>query len=120
MSSLIPVSRINLRPLESRRPPLPPIPSSSPKPCKFNVRGRAEITATSNGPSILCEPCKGSGWVICDFCNGKKTNVPSETRRIHRRCPSCRAIGVILCSKCMVYKCVTFPDYRDAGELPSV
>ncbi|KAL4570235.1 hypothetical protein LXL04_025886 [Taraxacum kok-saghyz] len=64
---------------------------------------------------IECEPCDGRGWLICDFCKGQKTNVKSETNRIYRRCPSCRAVGYVLCSKCKVYKCVTFPDQSD-GE----
>ncbi|XP_016485586.1 uncharacterized protein LOC107805982 [Nicotiana tabacum] len=67
---------------------------------------------------ILCEPCGGSGWLLCDFCKGQKTNVKSETNKIYRRCPSCRAVGYILCSKCKVFKCVTFPNYED-GEVLS-
>ncbi|XP_077236818.1 chaperone protein dnaJ-like protein [Tasmannia lanceolata] len=65
---------------------------------------------------IICEPCNGRGWLVCDFCNGQKTNVKAENNRIYRRCPSCRAIGYVLCPECKVYKCVTFPDYSD-GEL---
>ncbi|KAJ0431959.1 putative non-specific serine/threonine protein kinase [Helianthus annuus] len=42
---------------------------------------------------IECEPCEGRGWLLCDFCKGQKTNVKSETNRIYRRCPSCRAVG---------------------------
>ncbi|XP_016477760.1 uncharacterized protein LOC107799188 [Nicotiana tabacum] len=67
---------------------------------------------------ILCEPCGGTGWLLCDFCKGQKTNVKSETNKIYRRCPSCRAVGYILCSKCKVFKCVTFPNYED-GEVLS-
>ncbi|KAH6790953.1 chaperone protein dnaJ-like protein [Perilla frutescens var. frutescens] len=66
---------------------------------------------------ILCESCSGRGWLICDFCKGQKTNVKSENNRIYRRCPSCKAIGSTLCSKCKVYKCVTFPDDNDGEEL---
>ncbi|KAL8106968.1 hypothetical protein AgCh_023683 [Apium graveolens] len=62
---------------------------------------------------IMCEPCEGRGWLLCDFCKGQKTNVKSENNRIYRRCPSCRAVGYILCSKCKVFKCVTFPNYTD-------
>ncbi|XP_030473695.2 uncharacterized protein LOC115691234 [Syzygium oleosum] len=65
---------------------------------------------------IICEPCNGKGWLVCDFCKGQKTNVKAENRRIYRRCPSCRAIGFVLCSKCKVYKCVTFPDSDDGEE----
>ncbi|KAM1022546.1 hypothetical protein ACFX15_042666 [Malus domestica] len=67
--------------------------------------------------SILCEDCNGRGWLLCDFCKGQKTNVKSETSRIYRRCPSCRAIGQVLCSKCKVFKCVTFPNYNDGDEV---
>ncbi|XP_031505647.1 uncharacterized protein LOC116267855 isoform X4 [Nymphaea colorata] len=65
---------------------------------------------------ILCDPCQGRGWLICDFCKGKKTNVKAQNNRIYRRCPTCRAVGYVLCTQCKVYKCVTFPDYTD-GEL---
>ncbi|KAM7264545.1 hypothetical protein ACFE04_002228 [Oxalis oulophora] len=40
---------------------------------------------------IMCEPCEGKGWLLCDFCQGQKTNVKAENKRIYRRCPSCRA-----------------------------
>ncbi|CAA6670009.1 unnamed protein product [Spirodela intermedia] len=60
---------------------------------------------------ILCDPCKGRGWLLCDFCRGQKINVKSESNRIYRRCPSCKAAGYVLCPKCKVFKCVTFPDY---------
>ncbi|KMT17772.1 hypothetical protein BVRB_2g035180 [Beta vulgaris subsp. vulgaris] len=66
---------------------------------------------------ILCEPCNGSGWLLCDFCNGQKTNVKSQTNKIYRRCPSCKATGYILCAKCKVFKCVTFPDQSDGDQL---
>lgn len=62
----------------------------------------------------MCEPCNGTGWLLCDFCKGQKTNVKSANNRIYRRCPSCKAIGCILCSKCKVFKCVTFPNFSDA------
>ncbi|WMV38802.1 hypothetical protein MTR67_032187, partial [Solanum verrucosum] len=54
-----------------------------------------------------------SGWLLCDFCKGQKTNVKSKTNKIYRRCPSCRAVGYLLCSKCKVFKCVTFPNDED-------
>ncbi|XP_035549107.1 uncharacterized protein LOC109009156 isoform X2 [Juglans regia] len=50
---------------------------------------------------------------------GQKINVKSEKNRIYRRCPSCRAIGYTLCSKCKVFKCVTFPNYSDDADLSS-
>ncbi|XP_008798156.1 uncharacterized protein LOC103713122 isoform X2 [Phoenix dactylifera] len=65
---------------------------------------------------IMCDSCDGRGWLLCDFCEGKKTYVKAENNRIYRRCPTCRAIGYILCAKCKVFKCITFPDYSD-GEL---
>ncbi|XVF31238.1 hypothetical protein REPUB_Repub16aG0128200 [Reevesia pubescens] len=66
---------------------------------------------------IMCEPCNGKGWLLCDFCKGQKTNVKADNKRIYRRCPSCRAIGYVLCSKCKVFKCVTFPNGSDGEEL---
>ncbi|KAL5782861.1 hypothetical protein ACOSP7_007890 [Xanthoceras sorbifolium] len=66
---------------------------------------------------ILCEPCNGKGWLLCDFCEGQKTNVRAANNRIYRRCPSCRAVGYVLCSKCKVFKCVTFPNYNDGENL---
>ncbi|XP_057957525.1 uncharacterized protein LOC131150677 [Malania oleifera] len=66
---------------------------------------------------IICEPCNDKGWLLCDFCEGKKTNVKAANNRIYRRCPSCRAIGYVLCSKCKVFKCVTFPNYSDGEDL---
>ncbi|XP_065848563.1 uncharacterized protein [Euphorbia lathyris] len=65
---------------------------------------------------IMCEPCSGKGWLLCDFCGGQKTNVKAENKRIYRRCPSCRAIGYVLCQKCKVFKCVTFPNYSDSDN----
>ncbi|CAA7033070.1 unnamed protein product [Microthlaspi erraticum] len=66
---------------------------------------------------ILCEDCNGRGWLLCDFCKGQKTNVKSENKRIYRRCPTCRAVGYVLCKKCKVFKCVTFPNSEDGEEL---
>ncbi|KAI3924138.1 hypothetical protein MKW92_014217 [Papaver armeniacum] len=66
---------------------------------------------------IMCEPCSGKGWLLCDFCNGQKTNVKAQNNRVYRRCPTCRAVGVVLCSKCKVFKCVTFPDFSDGDEV---
>lgn len=66
---------------------------------------------------IMCEPCEGRGWLLCDLCKGQKTNVKAQNNRIYRRCPSCKAVGYILCSKCKVFKCVTFPNYTDGQDL---
>ncbi|KAL6965299.1 hypothetical protein U1Q18_036353 [Sarracenia purpurea var. burkii] len=66
---------------------------------------------------IMCEPCNGTGWLPCDFCKGQKTNVKAANNRIYRRCPSCKAIGYIMCSSCKVFKCVTFPNYSDSGRV---
>ncbi|KAJ1376640.1 Heat shock protein DnaJ, cysteine-rich domain superfamily [Sesbania bispinosa] len=52
------------------------------------------------GATIMCEPCNGKGWLLCDFCQGQKTNVKAENKRLYRRCPSCRAVGYVLCSNC--------------------
>lgn len=43
--------------------------------------------------TIACEPCNGKGWIVCDFCEGQKTNVKAENNRIYRRCPACRAVS---------------------------
>ncbi|KAK6249379.1 hypothetical protein QUC31_020944 [Theobroma cacao] len=43
---------------------------------------------------IMCEPCNGKGWLLCDFCKGQKTNVKADNKRIYRRCPSCRAVRI--------------------------
>ncbi|KAI9106427.1 hypothetical protein K1719_021955 [Acacia pycnantha] len=76
-----------------------------------------QVPQQVDAPGIMCEPCNGTGWLLCDFCKGQKTNVKAENKRIYRRCPSCRATGFILCSKCKVFKCVTFPNYSDGEEL---
>ncbi|CAH9076292.1 unnamed protein product [Cuscuta epithymum] len=68
---------------------------------------------------MSCEPCSGMGWILCDFCKGLKTNVQSETKKIYRRCPSCRAIGYRVCWKCKVFKCVTYPN-RDDHKKPNL
>ncbi|XP_059460426.1 protein PHOTOSYSTEM I ASSEMBLY 2, chloroplastic [Corylus avellana] len=85
----------------ARCAPLPPVQQSS-----FKVDA-----------AIICEPCNGKGWLLCDFCKGQKTNVRAENKRIYRRCPSCRATGYILCSNCKVFKCVTFPNSSDGADL---
>ncbi|XP_058722169.1 uncharacterized protein LOC131593621 [Vicia villosa] len=68
----------------------------------------------SSEATIMCEACNGRGWVVCDFCEGQKTNVRAQNNRIYRRCPSCKAVGYVLCAKCKVFKCVTFPDFNDS------
>lgn len=45
---------------------------------------------------IMCEPCNGKGWLLCDFCGGQKTNVKAANNRIYRRCPSCKAVSFSL------------------------
>ncbi|KAH0434656.1 hypothetical protein IEQ34_026785 [Dendrobium chrysotoxum] len=62
----------------------------------------------------MCDLCNDIGWLICDFCQGEKTNVKSESSRFYRRCPYCKAVGLVLCPKCKVFKCVTFPDFSDS------
>jgi hypothetical protein len=41
---------------------------------------------------IMCEACRGKGWLLCDFCKGQKTNVQAKNNRIYRRCPTCKAV----------------------------
>ncbi|KAI5403456.1 hypothetical protein KIW84_050868, partial [Lathyrus oleraceus] len=69
---------------------------------------------TESEATIMCEACNGKGWLVCDFCEGQKINVKAQNNRIYRRCPSCKAVGCVLCSKCKVFKCVTFPDFNDS------
>uniref|UniRef100_A0ACD6AM14 Uncharacterized protein n=1 Tax=Avena sativa TaxID=4498 RepID=A0ACD6AM14_AVESA len=61
---------------------------------------------------VECEEgCGGTGWLLCDFCKGKKNNVKSESSpRTYRRCPTCKAAGYILCQRCRVYRCITYPE----------
>ncbi|PAN36161.1 hypothetical protein PAHAL_6G266300 [Panicum hallii] len=63
---------------------------------------------------VACEACSGAGWLLCDFCKGKKNNVKSEGSRVYRRCPTCKAAGFILCPRCRVYKCVTYPESNES------
>ncbi|XP_062191337.1 uncharacterized protein LOC133895188 [Phragmites australis] len=63
---------------------------------------------------VVCEGCSGAGWLLCDFCKGKKKNVKSEGSRVYRRCPTCKAAGYILCPRCRVYKCITFPGSNES------
>ncbi|GAQ88670.1 hypothetical protein KFL_004500100 [Klebsormidium nitens] len=66
---------------------------------------------------IPCDICLGSGWLICDFCRGEKVNIQVK-KKLYRRCPSCRAAGVLMCPRCKVLRCVTFPEGSD-GALPT-
>ncbi|KAF7108450.1 hypothetical protein CFC21_108926 [Triticum aestivum] len=65
---------------------------------------------------VECEEgCGGTGWLLCDFCKGKKNNVKSESSpRIYRRCPTCKAAGYILCQRCRVYRCITYPESTES------
>ncbi|ONK82031.1 uncharacterized protein A4U43_C01F35420 [Asparagus officinalis] len=72
-----------------------------------NDFGEREEVSISVGldHGIMCEPCNGRGWLLCDFCEGQKTNVRSEaSNRIYRRCPNCKGVGYVLCSKCPVLR----------------
>ncbi|CAL5005288.1 unnamed protein product [Urochloa decumbens] len=65
--------------------------------------------------SVACDACGGAGWMLCDFCKGKKNNVrSSESSRVYRRCPTCKAAGFILCPRCRVYKCITYPESNES------
>ncbi|CAN1164091.1 hypothetical protein LINPERPRIM_LOCUS32985 [Linum perenne] len=91
--------------------------SSSSSSTSSSVEQVREQQQADDSGGIMCEPCNGKGWLVCDFCNGQKTNVKAENKRVYRRCPSCRAVGYVLCSRCKVFKCVTFPNYSDGEEL---
>ncbi|OEL30112.1 hypothetical protein BAE44_0008864 [Dichanthelium oligosanthes] len=45
---------------------------------------------------------------------GKKNNVKSDSSRVYRRCPTCKAAGFILCPRCRVYKCITYPESNES------
>jgi len=47
----------------------------------------------SKEEAVACEECSGLGWMLCDFCKGKKNNVKSEGTRVYRRCPTCKAVS---------------------------
>ncbi|KAG6511764.1 hypothetical protein ZIOFF_029841 [Zingiber officinale] len=99
------------------KPRLPPINCSAPLERSPEIQQQLLTEEEAQEEfGILCEPCNGRGWLLCDFCEGKKNNVKAENSRIYRRCPTCKAVGYILCSECKVFKCITFPDYSD-GEL---
>eukprot|EP00270_Netrium_digitus_P002849 TRINITY_DN13222_c0_g1_i3.p1 TRINITY_DN13222_c0_g1~~TRINITY_DN13222_c0_g1_i3.p1 ORF type:complete len:205 (-),score=60.76 TRINITY_DN13222_c0_g1_i3:193-735(-) len=84
------------------------------------ANGSAAVAATeeeeAEAPLWECSECGGSGWLICDFCNGQKVNVQIRANKFYRRCPTCRAVGVLLCGTCRVFKCVTFPDASDSSS----
>ncbi|XP_008445059.1 uncharacterized protein LOC103488212 isoform X1 [Cucumis melo] len=92
-------------------------PRSSSSRSSFSSARCSPIQQVQVDSTIECEPCNGKGWIVCDFCEGQKTNVKAENNRIYRRCPSCRAVGYVLCSKCKVFKCVTFPNFNDGADL---
>ncbi|KAL6644536.1 hypothetical protein ACP70R_016144 [Stipagrostis hirtigluma subsp. patula] len=71
---------------------------------------RPVVDADAEEGGVACDGCGGAGWLLCDFCKGKKNNVKSEGTRVYRRCPTCKAAGFILCPRCRVYKCITYPD----------
>jgi len=50
------------------------------------------FVACSKEEGVACEACGGAGWLLCDFCEGKKNNVKSEGSRVYRRCPTCKAV----------------------------
>lgn len=87
---------------------------------RVEVLRAAESEITAPAPAeeegdmnLPCNTCNGKGFLLCDFCKGQKTNVQVRANKFYRRCPSCRAVGVVICPQCKVYKCVTFPDGVD-------
>ncbi|CAO2211499.1 unnamed protein product [Urochloa humidicola] len=89
-------------------------------PRELGAAAEAEQTALpvvvedSEEEGVACEACGGAGWMLCDFCKGKKNNVKSEGSRVYRRCPTCKAAGFILCPRCRVYKCITYPESNES------
>ncbi|CAI5992687.1 unnamed protein product [Closterium sp. NIES-64] len=72
--------------------------------------------AVLSSSTIPCPDCSGQGWLQCEVCQGERVNV-KVNKRLFRRCPGCYALGMTLCQKCKVYKCVTFPDGVDGGAV---
>ncbi|XP_073300719.1 uncharacterized protein [Primulina huaijiensis] len=97
----------------------------SSKPSPSNSKARLDLRPVGCVPvqqqldsGIMCESCSGRGWLLCEFCKGQKTNVKTaESNRIYRRCPACKSIGSVLCSKCKVFRCVAFPDHNDGESI---
>ncbi|CAO2207274.1 unnamed protein product [Urochloa humidicola] len=111
--------------------PVPALPSRRRRPARIGcasvprelgaaAEAEAEQTALpvvvedSEEEGVACEACGGAGWMLCDFCKGKKNNVKSEGSRVYRRCPTCKAAGFILCPRCRVYKCITYPESNES------
>nr|XP_034923592.1 uncharacterized protein LOC118055728 isoform X2 [Populus alba] len=77
---------------------LPPWPSNTTTPrflktvnCSPPLQQQVQEEQQQVASGIMCEPCNGKGWILCDFCKGLKTNVKADNKRLYRRCPSCRA-----------------------------
>lgn len=52
---------------------------------------------------IMCEACQGKGWLLCDFCQGQKTNVQAKNNRVYRRCPTCKAVTASISSLAFLF-----------------
>ncbi|KAJ8448743.1 hypothetical protein Cgig2_011364 [Carnegiea gigantea] len=89
MASLLLTVKLNFLQLQTI-PPSNSMKKVGLKPAFCSAVQRVELQEEKVG--ILCEPCSGTGWLLCDFCNGQKTNVKSNTNRIYRRCPTCKAV----------------------------
>lgn len=97
MASLSPTVKLNFLQLQTI-PPSNSMKKVGLKPAFCSAAQRVELQEEKVG--ILCEPCSGTGWLLCDFCNGQKTNVKSKTNRIYRRCPTCKAMRVMVSNFC--------------------
>ncbi|CAI7862416.1 unnamed protein product [Closterium sp. NIES-53] len=84
--------------------------------CVQNQRSVCCDFAVLSNSTIPCPDCSGQGWLQCEVCQGERVNV-KVNKRLFRRCPGCYALGMTLCQKCKVYKCVTFPDGVDGGAV---
>ncbi|CAM6081984.1 unnamed protein product [Calypogeia fissa] len=80
-----------------------------------SLEGQTTFATFSGEPTTPCDSCNGRGWLPCDFCKGQKVNVQAKNNRIYRRCPSCRTAGVVICPRCKVFRCVSYPDETDTG-----
>ncbi|CAI5482967.1 unnamed protein product [Closterium sp. Yama58-4] len=101
-------------PLSSRRPPTSAAVASTRNVVVAASSSSSEAVLPS--PTIPCPDCSGQGWLQCEVCQGERVNV-KVNKRLFRRCPGCYALGMTLCQKCKVYKCVTFPDGVDGGAV---
>ena len=52
--------------------------------------------------TCLCKMCNGTGFVLCNFCNGSKNGVRNDFTDEFKalKCTSCNEIGLVSCPRC--------------------